>query len=212
DRPRAAPGERLRPRRRGRPRGKRRHPLRCGLATDAAPGPRVRRPPRPNRAIVRRDHGDSRRARPRSRSPPPRHTSAPLRVPVRSSGRVAHRRVAPDEAARAELRATSGFSRRTPYEILARAGDDADHVPLSKLTRIEPSALRGPLALAALYVVPLVLWVQAAPLRPRFTGQFSTLTSIAVLFAFAGASAFALNLVLGARLRPVETFFGGLDR
>jgi hypothetical protein len=38
------------------------------------------------------------------------------------------------------------------------------------------------------------------------------LTSVAVLFAFAGTSAFALNLVLGARLRPVETFVGGLDR
>jgi hypothetical protein len=33
-----------------------------------------------------------------------------------------------------------------------------------------------------------------------------------VLCAFAGTSAFALNLVLGARLRPVETLFGGLDR
>src|SRR5919204_4878621 len=72
--------------------------------------------------------------------------------------------------------------------------------------------LRGPLVLAVLYVVPLVLWARAAPLGPRFSGSFTTLTSIAVLFAFAGTSAFALNLVLGARLRPVEAFFGGLDR
>src|SRR5439155_12841622 len=77
---------------------------------------------------------------------------------------------------------------------------------------LKPSALRGPLALAALYVVPLLLWARAAPLGPRFTGQFATLTSAAVLFAFAGTSAFALNLVLGARLRPVEALFGGLDR
>src|SRR5438876_5309594 len=81
-----------------------------------------------------------------------------------------------------------------------------------RLTRLELSAVRGPLALAVLYVVPLVLWTQSAPFEQRFTGQFATLTSIAVLFAFAGTSAFALNLVLGARLRPVETFFGGLDR
>jgi len=73
-------------------------------------------------------------------------------------------------------------------------------------------SLRGPLALAVLYIVPLVLWARAAPLEPRFSGQYATLTSVAVLFAFAGTSALAMNLVLGARLRPVETFFGGLDR
>jgi predicted ferric reductase/mono/diheme cytochrome c family protein len=66
--------------------------------------------------------------------------------------------------------------------------------------------------LAVLYIIPLVLWARSAPLHQRFTGQFATLTSIAVLCAFAGTSAFALNLVLGARLRPVETLFGGLDR
>ncbi len=38
------------------------------------------------------------------------------------------------------------------------------------------------------------------------------LTSIAVMCALAGTSAFALNLVLGARIRPVEALFGGLDR
>ena len=32
------------------------------------------------------------------------------------------------------------------------------------------------------------------------------------MLALAGTSAFALNLVLGARLRPVEALFGGLDR
>src|SRR5439155_17200895 len=81
-----------------------------------------------------------------------------------------------------------------------------------RLARLSLRAVRGPLPLAVLYVVPLVLWLLAAPLEPRLTGQFATLTSIAVLFAFAGTAAFALNLVLGARLRPVETFFSGLDR
>jgi predicted ferric reductase len=80
------------------------------------------------------------------------------------------------------------------------------------MTFLKPSAMRGPLALAALYAVPLVLWARAAPLDPRFSGQYASLTSTAVLFAFAGTSAFAINLVLGARLRPVEAFFGGLDR
>jgi len=72
--------------------------------------------------------------------------------------------------------------------------------------------LRGPLLLAALIAVPLVLWARTAPLDVRFDNEFATLTSLAVLSAFAGTSAFALNLVLGARLRPVEHLFGGLDR
>jgi predicted ferric reductase len=72
--------------------------------------------------------------------------------------------------------------------------------------------LLGPLVLAFLYVVPLALWAATAPLGTRFDGRFQTLTSIAVLLAYAGTSAFALNLVLGARLRPVEALFGGLDR
>src|SRR5687768_17156654 len=72
--------------------------------------------------------------------------------------------------------------------------------------------LRGPVLLAVLCAVPLLLWAQAAPLDSRFGSRFTTLTSIAVLLALAGTCAFALNLVLGARLRPVETLFGGLDR
>jgi predicted ferric reductase/mono/diheme cytochrome c family protein len=66
--------------------------------------------------------------------------------------------------------------------------------------------------LVALSALPLLLWAQSAPLEARFTGSYTTLTSVAVLCAFAGTSAFALNLVLGARLRFVETLFGGLDR
>src|SRR5918994_7667985 len=74
------------------------------------------------------------------------------------------------------------------------------------------STLRGPLALAVLSAVPLVLWAVSEPLDDRFRGSFATLTSVAVLLALAGTSAFAVNLVLGARLRPVEALFGGLDR
>jgi predicted ferric reductase len=73
-------------------------------------------------------------------------------------------------------------------------------------------SLLGPLWLVTLCVVPLVVWAGSAPLGPRFDGRYVALTSIAVLLALAGTSAFALNLVLGARLRPVETLFGGLER
>ncbi len=74
------------------------------------------------------------------------------------------------------------------------------------------ASLRGPLLVTALCAIPLVLWARSSPLDARFTGEFATLTSIAVLLAYAGTSAFALNLVLGARLRPVESLLGGLDR
>jgi predicted ferric reductase/mono/diheme cytochrome c family protein len=80
------------------------------------------------------------------------------------------------------------------------------------LRHLTPAAVRGPLLLAVLYIIPLVLWARSEPLDQRFTGQYATLTSFAVMCAFAGTSAFALNLVIGARLRPVETLFGGLDR
>ena len=78
------------------------------------------------------------------------------------------------------------------------------------LTKLAP--LRGPLVLAALCLTPIVLWLRIAPLDTRFNGSYTSLTSIAVLCAFAGTAAFALNLTLGARLRPVEALFGGLDR
>src|SRR5580765_3230609 len=60
--------------------------------------------------------------------------------------------------------------------------------------------------------IPLVLWARAARLGPRFDTSTLALTSAAVLCAFAGTAAFAVNLVLGARIRFVESFFGGLDR
>ena len=81
--------------------------------------------------------------------------------------------------------------------------------------RLASNRLRGylgPLWLVTLCTVPVVLWAGSAPLAPRFEGRYATLTSLAVVSAFAGTSAFALNLVLGARLRPVETLFGGLER
>jgi len=78
------------------------------------------------------------------------------------------------------------------------------------LTKLAP--LRGPVVLIALCAAPIILWARSAPLDARFSGSFASLTSVAVMCAFAGTAAFALNLVLGARLRLVEALFGGLDR
>ncbi len=72
--------------------------------------------------------------------------------------------------------------------------------------------LRGPAAVVALCATPVVLWALAQPLSTRWADPGIGLTSMAVLLAMAGTSSFAVNLVLGARLRAVEWFFGGLDR
>ena len=73
-------------------------------------------------------------------------------------------------------------------------------------------ALRGALVLGVLCAVPLALWAGSVSLAGRFDGRYATLTSLATLAAYAGTAAFALNLMLGARLRPVEALFGGLER
>lgn len=74
------------------------------------------------------------------------------------------------------------------------------------------AAAVGPLVLVTACAVPIALWAGSAPLDSRFNGSYTTLTSLAVVCALAGTTAFALNLVLGARIRPVEALFGGLDR
>ena len=71
---------------------------------------------------------------------------------------------------------------------------------------------RGPLTLALLCVVPIVLWTTSAPLEVRFTNLATSLTSLAVCSGLAGVSAFALNLILAGRLGVADQWFGGLDR
>jgi len=66
--------------------------------------------------------------------------------------------------------------------------------------------------MAAVGIVPLVMWVVAAPLGPRFAGTAQSLMSVATLLALAGVSSFALNLVLGGRIKVLESAFGGLDK
>lgn len=72
--------------------------------------------------------------------------------------------------------------------------------------------IRGPIALAVLSLIPVGLWATARPLDTQFTDEQTALVSIAVSLALAGTSAFALNLVLGARLGAIDGFFGGLDK
>jgi len=73
-------------------------------------------------------------------------------------------------------------------------------------------AFRAQLAIVGLTLVPVVIWLAARPLGERFAAPFLVLRSLAIVFALAGASAFALNLVLAGRFRPIEAAFGGLDK
>lgn len=69
---------------------------------------------------------------------------------------------------------------------------------------------RGGLVVSALCVVPAVLWVPAFP-AASWQGTLALRTAGVVLGAV-GFTAYALNIVLAARVKPVERAFGGLDR
>jgi predicted ferric reductase len=66
--------------------------------------------------------------------------------------------------------------------------------------------------LVILTLVPVVLWAGMSSLGDRFTTLTSSLQSVAIVLGLAGATSFALNLVLGGRLWFVEDLFGSLDR
>lgn len=70
----------------------------------------------------------------------------------------------------------------------------------------------GPLAIVGMCLVPVWLWTMTLPLEIRFGDAATSLRSLAVVCALAGVSCFAINLVLGARFKPVATFMGGLER
>ncbi len=81
-----------------------------------------------------------------------------------------------------------------------------------KATGASTQRLVGGVALlAALCLVPVLLWVATVPMTNRFGDWTVALASISVMCGLAGASAFALNLILGARLRSIQSFLGGLD-
>ena len=58
---------------------------------------------------------------------------------------------------------------------------------------------------------PLVPWLMAGSVEDRFSGV-ATLKSVANLAALFGIAAWAANLVLASRIRPVERAIGGLEQ
>ena len=78
-------------------------------------------------------------------------------------------------------------------------------------TRLGEHARPGAVcAIAAAIAFPLVPWMIAGPVAERFTGD-TTFKSVANITALFGIAAWAANLVLASRIRPVERAIGGLE-
>jgi predicted ferric reductase len=60
-------------------------------------------------------------------------------------------------------------------------------------------------------VTPLVAWLGVAPLGDRFDGRTTTLRTLALVFGLLGFGAWSGNIVLGARIGPIERAWAGLD-
>ncbi len=71
--------------------------------------------------------------------------------------------------------------------------------------------LAAAVVLAAVVLFPLVPWLMVGSLDERFSGN-AALHSVANLAAFFAIAAWAANLVLASRIRPVERAVGGLDQ
>jgi len=70
----------------------------------------------------------------------------------------------------------------------------------------------GWLLLTGLIIVPFALWATFQPLGERFGTTYLTLTSIGRLVGIASMVCFSLNIILTARLKFIETLFGGLNK
>jgi predicted ferric reductase len=76
-------------------------------------------------------------------------------------------------------------------------------------------SFRGKVGVSFLVLVsltPAFFWFLTQPFDVRFGDTYSVLTSIGNLAAVVGTTLFALALILSARLKFLEDYFGGLDR
>src|SRR5687767_2044401 len=87
---------------------------------------------------------------------------------------------------------------------------DGDHANNGAQLTSRDRAVRGPLALAILTVLPVALWLGGDP-GPLRGDASRWLSILAVSFGLMAITAFALNVVLGARLPLVHRAVGGLE-
>jgi predicted ferric reductase len=71
--------------------------------------------------------------------------------------------------------------------------------------------VRGWVVVGSLLLAPVVLWATTQPLDSRFASSTATLASLANIAALTGTAAFASNVVIGSRIRPIVRLFGGLE-
>lgn len=70
----------------------------------------------------------------------------------------------------------------------------------------------GWLFLLALSSLPLIIWIAIKSPSERFGNFYLISTSLGQVSGLAGMAMFSLNLILGARLKFLEDYFGGLNR
>jgi predicted ferric reductase len=70
---------------------------------------------------------------------------------------------------------------------------------------------RGWIAFALLLLTPIAVWATARPLDSRFSSTAATLGSLANITGLTAVAAFAGNLIIAGRLKPVARLFGGLE-
>jgi predicted ferric reductase len=70
---------------------------------------------------------------------------------------------------------------------------------------------RGWIVLGAVLLAPIAVWATARPLDSRFATRDATLGSLANITGLAAVAAFAANLIIAGRLKPVARLFGGLE-
>ncbi len=76
-------------------------------------------------------------------------------------------------------------------------------------------SLKGKIGLIVIFLVsfiPVLIWISLRPLAFRFENAYLTLTSVGQLTALIGITLFSMGMVLSARLKFLEPYFGGLDR
>ncbi|MBI5465867.1 MAG: ferric reductase, partial [Candidatus Kerfeldbacteria bacterium] len=70
----------------------------------------------------------------------------------------------------------------------------------------------GWLIIIFLSLLPIVFWYFLKPISTRFISSTTTLTSLGQITGLVGMAMFALTLILSARLKFLENYFGGLNR
>jgi predicted ferric reductase len=70
----------------------------------------------------------------------------------------------------------------------------------------------GWMLVGILCLAPLGFWYAMRPLGLRFYDESSILRSLGQIFGLLGMTVFIINIILSARIRFIEAFFGGIDK